>query len=703
MALSKPLDTVIGEELECGICLERLKSPRLLTCLHSFCEQCLQRYVSDNRIEKSLACPACRDLTAIPTSGIAGLRPDFRANKFLKALEEEEERKAKYTSTEKKCSLCDSPKAIIFCIECDVIMCKLCSGYHMKMPLSRNHKTNQISELLKGELNVGRAKSASTCSRHDEQLKFYCKTCFMPICADCTVLDHNKADGHDCVYLKEIMPQLRLELSELSEKVEAKQMTLQAFSKAIGEGKGAFKNHYGSIDKQIEDELAKIKQTLLKKSGFLRIQCFQEMADIEQKNELALKAVNNVANVVHKVTSTSDDIEVAGMFQSLRDSVNNMSDETPNKSSFNILTNRVETLSLKLTSNEHSLHPSIGLTQKRICVDPKPVSKAVNVYLVFTLPWANHAQPKFDVIYKNKSGHVDIAVLEKKSSQQYGNHPCSCSRGDGSQKIFRWEYRQQSSSSHGNVYYEGRSTYMYTVKGPCALLPNGKLCYVSSRSLYMRSVGSSSSSQSQTFDLYTLLQQSGMIPKKQSYEECTVSDITADTSGYVYITFANIKNAVLVLKDNNTKFCIKTGEINPSRVAVCKDSPNMILVAHDSSRVFKLNKDGKIFRTIRVCADGEMEDVAIASDKDEKVYVLYKKNSICTLKIFNANNKLILKHMWDINKMTSGESSNISGQPSKNTHDEHRLSIAVTSDGTIAAALGGPEVVLIYVEEIDAQ
>ena len=265
MALSKPLVAVIGEEVECGICLERLKSPRVLGCLHSFCEECLHGYVND-RSDKSLVCPACRDVTAIPSSGISGLRPDFRANKLLKALEEEEQRQSMCTSTEHNCSLCGSPRALVFCTECDMIMCKICSDFHMKIPPCRNHETNFLNvELLSGILIVGDATSASKCPKHGEQFQCYCQTCGVPICTDCTVLEHRRVDGHDCVYLQDIMPQLRLELETLFTGVKNRNLTLEAFSKVIEQRKQTFQLLYDSIDQQIVSALADIQECILEK------------------------------------------------------------------------------------------------------------------------------------------------------------------------------------------------------------------------------------------------------------------------------------------------------------------------------------------------------------------------------------------------------------------------------------------------------
>jgi len=57
LSLTLPAPQDLYDDDECIICMER-KSQILLSCTHSFCEECL-----DNWKEKSDTCPMCRSLT----------------------------------------------------------------------------------------------------------------------------------------------------------------------------------------------------------------------------------------------------------------------------------------------------------------------------------------------------------------------------------------------------------------------------------------------------------------------------------------------------------------------------------------------------------------------------------------------------------------------------------------------------------------
>ena len=42
MAKASSLADSLGKELECAVCLEQYKEPKVLPCLHSFCKKCLE-------------------------------------------------------------------------------------------------------------------------------------------------------------------------------------------------------------------------------------------------------------------------------------------------------------------------------------------------------------------------------------------------------------------------------------------------------------------------------------------------------------------------------------------------------------------------------------------------------------------------------------------------------------------------------------
>ena len=64
----------LGELLNCPICFEIYRDPKVLPCHHSFCKECLVRCI-DNR--NSVKCPMCSMVHRVPSSGFPA---DFRSN-----------------------------------------------------------------------------------------------------------------------------------------------------------------------------------------------------------------------------------------------------------------------------------------------------------------------------------------------------------------------------------------------------------------------------------------------------------------------------------------------------------------------------------------------------------------------------------------------------------------------------------------------
>ncbi|XP_059152762.1 uncharacterized protein LOC131938658 [Physella acuta] len=128
MTLSKDLEETF---LTCSICGEPFnqsdRSPKLLTCNHTFCQMCL---VTQSGGRGDLYCPMCRAVTHL-------------------------------------------------------------SGDVCKLPV--DHKVNQIRDCV----DDIKHQQKNICPQHEFQyLSFFCQKCFVPVCRDCTVLDHTTDKGH---------------------------------------------------------------------------------------------------------------------------------------------------------------------------------------------------------------------------------------------------------------------------------------------------------------------------------------------------------------------------------------------------------------------------------------------------------------------------------------------------------------------------
>ncbi|XP_078691194.1 tripartite motif-containing protein 2-like [Branchiostoma floridae x Branchiostoma belcheri] len=190
---SSAFSEITEEFLVCQICLEDFRQPKVLPCLHTFCQPCLERLLA--RVGK-LSCPTCRqDVPGLPQNGVQGLKSNFLVGKLHDILQKQPKRKGETSEPQEKrvpCTACDRGNpAEFFCMECTDYLCQVCNDTHRGLKVSRSHKAVTIQDLQSGRLAAElRARETSKCEDHNELNKFYCDTCHRVICLHCVVTAH---------------------------------------------------------------------------------------------------------------------------------------------------------------------------------------------------------------------------------------------------------------------------------------------------------------------------------------------------------------------------------------------------------------------------------------------------------------------------------------------------------------------------------
>ena len=67
----------LANQLTCSVCLEEYTRPRVLPCLHIFCEACLQKVVVAQANRLTATCPNCRQASQLPGEGVSTLPSAF--------------------------------------------------------------------------------------------------------------------------------------------------------------------------------------------------------------------------------------------------------------------------------------------------------------------------------------------------------------------------------------------------------------------------------------------------------------------------------------------------------------------------------------------------------------------------------------------------------------------------------------------------
>ncbi|KAJ8032324.1 E3 ubiquitin-protein ligase TRIM56 [Holothuria leucospilota] len=202
----------------CSICLEKLKEPKLLPCLHRYCKECLSSIIPGTK--DVIKCPECREETQIPTNGVDGFKTDFYSKNLVEYVQIQQSLKSVEI---RECYGCSKHlKVAAYCFTCNDFLCKDCYNFHVANKALKDHQKHTLSlEDIKAK-NITIEKLASMrdaprCHIHLEEIsKLYCETCSsLPICVACM---HGAHKGHN---LHEVKALAKLKREDLTKQLKA--------------------------------------------------------------------------------------------------------------------------------------------------------------------------------------------------------------------------------------------------------------------------------------------------------------------------------------------------------------------------------------------------------------------------------------------------------------------------------------------------
>ena len=179
--------------MTCGVCFKPYNDPRILSCLHSFCLQCLHHEIEKSGSQQMFQCPICEQNTSIPVGG-ASVLPQ---NLLLGFEVEVAGYMSKMTSnSDVACDQCaegSSDPAVVFCCACHHFLCAFCLEHHKRNRMWSKHKIVGLDQEGARQLHTTMKPRDHYCSQpnhEDNKLNFYCETCSLLVCLHCTTVTH---------------------------------------------------------------------------------------------------------------------------------------------------------------------------------------------------------------------------------------------------------------------------------------------------------------------------------------------------------------------------------------------------------------------------------------------------------------------------------------------------------------------------------
>ncbi|KAJ6638590.1 Brain tumor protein [Pseudolycoriella hygida] len=288
------------QEQECKICKQQLESPRVLSCLHVFCENCLTNILNNDCTDapkmNSIVCPDCKQTTTVGPAGVASLHNDYVLTNILDLNAVE--------PCSIACTSCKSKdNAMSRCNDCANFLCASCDNAHKYMRCFENHKVVLLDELRESTEKVAIHKPLFCQIHSSENLKYYCFNCQVPVCNDCLIANHKGAEHH-YESIADAEKRMRSEIEKLCLSAKAKVTFCDGAVGNLNNSLTELQSQHDTAREQIEENYESFKQILDR----CRETALKDLEKLHSEREL------KIMDLLHDVEKSVEKIEIACKF-----------------------------------------------------------------------------------------------------------------------------------------------------------------------------------------------------------------------------------------------------------------------------------------------------------------------------------------------------------------------------------------------------
>ncbi|KAK7479335.1 hypothetical protein BaRGS_00029413 [Batillaria attramentaria] len=211
--------------LQCPVCMDEFRDPRLLPCHHTMCTDCIQNLLLTSTTGRMFRCPQCRRDVCVPRGGVAELPVNF----FVRSLQDE----LGGETVVGPCQVCQrgAVTSQYRCLECDLDICHFCIHEHRLV----KHKDSSTVNILRMEVSTmgGGVQGVAnrTCNIHSEEMvQLFCETCQHPVCVSCSCGEHRK---HKVLPLAQKLHKSRNSLQQQLEKLTKERRLMRGWQRQL--------------------------------------------------------------------------------------------------------------------------------------------------------------------------------------------------------------------------------------------------------------------------------------------------------------------------------------------------------------------------------------------------------------------------------------------------------------------------------------
>ena len=312
----------LEEEITCAVCHDHYDDPRVLSCLHYYCKQCIHSLALRRGLDKPFPCPECHKETSLPQGSVDELQAAFFINHMKQVHSRLEQATGK---VEAACEMCSGDKSEAFCRQCAQFICQECLKQHGRMKIFAGHQTSTLDELKRGGVTkdmVVPEPTLKTCEVHRELMSFFCFDCSHLICRDCAIEDHS---DHQRKSVRKAVPEARKKLIKQLDPlkvtktsiIHAIEETQRAASEVEAQGQSVTQHIESSFD-ELHRVIEGYKHDLLLEATSKVTEKLGRLSNQEKGLSISCTEVQSIVDYTKQCVEHSADDEIMCMHTELQ-------------------------------------------------------------------------------------------------------------------------------------------------------------------------------------------------------------------------------------------------------------------------------------------------------------------------------------------------------------------------------------------------
>ncbi|XP_033116785.1 E3 ubiquitin-protein ligase TRIM71-like [Anneissia japonica] len=316
MSVSKALEFMDKKDLECAICLNRFHQPKTLKCMHTYCLQCIEKWVETHG---KMKCPTCGQEHDLTKEDLKQLTSKTMISQLLEYIKKTEEQKPT------KCSFCDNQPAY-HCSRCQLYLCRgQCFECHEKIPTTKDHPlyTLDIKE------QDGSSDKTTKCPTHSNiTIEFYCCTCNKSACKQCEHILRCYQKQHNVIPISVAIDKFNEDATEVFNLAKEMEKKLTKKLDFIKKDRLLFDSQITLCTIAIEIQEKNIIEKVQKKSKELMLELEEVSKEKKEHDDshvrdidLNLTQVNDVMTSINTIMNKPEETETLGAHKTVINAV----------------------------------------------------------------------------------------------------------------------------------------------------------------------------------------------------------------------------------------------------------------------------------------------------------------------------------------------------------------------------------------------